>query len=83
MQPALPQMRFFMERISIAARMLSNLWCKRLSLGKITEKQIDVSVKRLFMIRFRLGMFDPASMVKYANAPMQTLESAGTQSAFT
>jgi beta-glucosidase len=45
-------------------------------LGKITEKQIDVSVKRLFMIRFRLGMFDPASMVKYANAPMQTLESA-------
>src|SRR5262245_1468185 len=27
--------------------------------GKITEKQIDESVKRLFMIRFRLGMFDP------------------------
>jgi beta-glucosidase len=44
--------------------------------GKITEKQIDVSIKRLFMIRFRLGMFDPASMVKYANAPASTLESA-------
>lgn len=43
--------------------------------GKITEKQIDVSVKRLFMTRFRLGMFDPASMVKYANAPINTLES--------
>lgn len=44
--------------------------------GKITEKQIDVSVKRLFKIRFRLGMFDPASMVKYAQTPVSVLESA-------
>lgn len=43
--------------------------------GIITEKDIDVSVKRLFMIRFKLGMFDPASMVKYANTPMTVLES--------
>ncbi len=43
--------------------------------GKITEKQIDVSVKRLFMIRFRLGMFDPASMVSYAQTPASVLES--------
>ncbi len=43
--------------------------------GKITEKQIDVSVERLFMIRFRLGMFDPPSMVKYAQTPFSTLES--------
>jgi beta-glucosidase len=43
--------------------------------GKITEKQIDVSVKRLFMIRFRLGMFDPVSMVKYAQTPASVLES--------
>ncbi len=43
--------------------------------GKITEKQIDVSLKRLFMIRFRLGMFDPASMVKYMQAPATELES--------
>lgn len=41
----------------------------------ISEKQIDVSVKRLFMVRFRLGMFDPASIVKYANTPMSVLES--------
>ena len=41
----------------------------------ITEKQIDVSIKRLFMVRFRLGMFDPASMVKYANTPISVLES--------
>jgi beta-glucosidase len=33
----------------------------------ITEKEIDVSVKRLFKARFKLGMFDPPEMVKYAN----------------
>ncbi|HET7899269.1 MAG TPA: glycoside hydrolase family 3 C-terminal domain-containing protein, partial [Flavisolibacter sp.] len=43
--------------------------------GKISEKQIDVSVKRLFLIRYRLGMFDPASMVKYAQTPESELES--------
>jgi beta-glucosidase len=43
--------------------------------GKITEKQIDVSLKRLFTIRFRLGMFDPVSIVKYAQTPASVLES--------
>lgn len=43
--------------------------------GKISEKQIDVSVSRLFMVRFRLGMFDPPSMVKYAQTPFSALES--------
>lgn len=43
--------------------------------GKITEAQIDASVKRLFTIRYRLGMFDPASMVKYAQTPESVLES--------
>ncbi|WP_205508612.1 glycoside hydrolase family 3 C-terminal domain-containing protein [Longitalea arenae] len=43
---------------------------------KITEQQIDVSVKRLFLIRFRLGMFDPPSMVKYAQTPTSALEAA-------
>jgi len=47
--------------------------------GQITEKQIDVSVKRLFMIRFRLGMFDPVSMVKYAQTPISILESPAHQ----
>ncbi|RKD13278.1 glycosyl hydrolase [Pelobium manganitolerans] len=42
---------------------------------QITEEQIDVSVKRLFMIRFRLGMFDPPSIVKYAQTPFSALES--------
>ncbi|MBE9601621.1 glycoside hydrolase family 3 C-terminal domain-containing protein [Pedobacter sp. MC2016-24] len=43
--------------------------------GQISEKQIDISVKRLFMIRFRLGMFDPISIVKYAQTPFSVLES--------
>lgn len=47
--------------------------------GKISEKQIDISVKRLFMIRFRLGMFDPVSMVKYAQTPSSVLESTEHQ----
>ncbi|WP_116787531.1 glycoside hydrolase family 3 C-terminal domain-containing protein [Flavobacterium psychrotrophum] len=42
---------------------------------KISEAQIDISVKRLFMVRFQLGMFDPASMVKYAQTPDSVLES--------
>lgn len=43
--------------------------------GKISETQIDISVKRLFMIRFRLGMFDPSDVVKYAQTPVSVLES--------
>jgi beta-glucosidase len=43
--------------------------------GKLTEKNIDVSLKRLFTIRFRLGMFDPVTMVKYAQIPITVLES--------
>lgn len=44
--------------------------------GLINETQINSSVKRLFSIRFRLGMFDPPSFVKYAQTPISILESA-------
>lgn len=47
--------------------------------GMISEEQIDVSVKRLFTIRFRLGLFDPVSMVKYAQTPAAILESPAHQ----
>ncbi len=43
--------------------------------GLITEEQINVSVKRLFTIRYRLGMFDPVEKVKYAQTPVTVLES--------
>lgn len=41
----------------------------------ITEKEIDIAVKRLFMARFRLGMFDPPEKVKYAQIPYQVVDS--------
>ncbi len=44
--------------------------------GRLSEKDIDASVTRLFMTRFKLGMFDPVSMVKYAQTPASVLESA-------
>ena len=47
--------------------------------GKLAEGQIDVSVKRLFMTRFKLGMFDPIELVKYARTPSSELESEAHQ----
>ncbi|MDP4186285.1 MAG: glycoside hydrolase family 3 C-terminal domain-containing protein, partial [Bacteroidota bacterium] len=35
----------------------------------ITQDEIDRSVKRLLLARFKLGMFDPDPMVKYAQIP--------------
>lgn len=43
--------------------------------GLIKEEQLDISLKRLFTIRFRLGMFDPPAMVKWAQTPASVLES--------
>jgi beta-glucosidase len=37
--------------------------------GLISEKEIDVSVKRLFNARFKLGMFDSEKEVAYAQIP--------------
>jgi beta-glucosidase len=37
--------------------------------GALTEAEIDRSLQRIFTARFRLGMFDPPSMVKYAGIP--------------
>ena len=44
-------------------------------LGLVTEADIDVAVRRLFAIRFRLGMFDPPSSVRYAQIPYTTVDS--------
>ncbi len=45
------------------------------SQGLITEDEIDAAVKRLFMARFRLGMFDPPEKVKYARIPYDVVDS--------
>lgn len=37
--------------------------------GLISEKEIDVAVKRIFLARFKLGMFDPDEMVSFTQIP--------------
>ena len=49
--------------------------------GFITEDEIDVSVKRLYRARFKLGMFDPPEMVPYAKIPFSENDSEEHQKA--
>jgi beta-glucosidase len=42
--------------------------------GLIPENQIDVSLRRLFEIRFRLGMFDPTEKVPFSKIDSTALE---------
>jgi beta-glucosidase len=35
----------------------------------ITQKEVDVNLRRLFQARFQMGLFDPPEMVKYAQIP--------------
>jgi beta-glucosidase len=45
-------------------------------LGLLTEADLDRAVKRLFMARFRLGMFDPDEQVTYAQIPYNIVDSS-------
>ena len=44
--------------------------------GLLTEKDLDISLRRLFTARMRLGMFDPPDKVPYANIPDSEIDSA-------
>ncbi|HNT77996.1 MAG TPA: glycoside hydrolase family 3 C-terminal domain-containing protein [Anaerolineae bacterium] len=44
--------------------------------GLLTEDDLNRSVERLFMARFRLGMFDPDAQVPYAQIPYSVVDSA-------
>ncbi len=44
--------------------------------GLLSEKDLDVAVKRLFTARMRLGMFDPPDKVPYAQTPDSEIDSA-------
>lgn len=46
-----------------------------LAQGLLTEEQINASVKRLFMTRFRLGMFDSDEIVPLGKTDISALES--------
>src|SRR5690606_23582300 len=43
--------------------------------GLLTMDELDVSVKRLFKARFKLGMFDPDDQVSYAQIPYTVVDS--------
>jgi beta-glucosidase len=44
-------------------------------LGLITEAQIDESLHRAFLARFKLGMFDPPEKVRWAQIPFKVNQS--------
>ena len=44
--------------------------------GKITEAEIDRSAERLFVARFKLGMFDPPERVPFSKIPYSENDSA-------
>jgi beta-glucosidase len=44
--------------------------------GRITEAEIDRALERLFVARFRLGMFDPEERVPYATIPLSLNDSS-------
>ncbi len=44
--------------------------------GLLSEKDLDVALKRLLTARFRLGMFDPPEMNPYAGVPESEIDSA-------
>ena len=36
----------------------------------LTEKDVDTALRRLLTARFKLGMFDPPEMVRWARIPV-------------
>jgi len=44
--------------------------------GLVSEETITQAVKRLFLARFKLGMFDPPAQVPYAQIPYEVNDSA-------
>src|ERR1019366_633402 len=47
--------------------------------GLLTEKDVDTALRRLLTARFKLGMFDPPEMVRWAQIPYSVNESAEHQ----
>lgn len=43
--------------------------------GLVDESTVDTALKRLFIARFKLGMFDPTDRVPYANIPYSVVDS--------
>jgi len=71
------------EAAAVAVQNGTDLNCGRVYLdlvdavsqGLITEAVIDTAVTRLFLARFRLGMFDSPEKVRWARIPISNLDS--------
>ncbi len=48
---------------------------RALATGLLSEEDINIAVKRLFMTRMKLGMFDPPSKVKYSKIKYSVVDS--------
>ncbi len=48
---------------------------KAVEMGLISEREIDVSVKRLMLARMKLGMFDPEEMVPWSGTSISVVAS--------
>jgi beta-glucosidase len=65
------------EGVSLAVKAGTDLTCgtefrnliPAVAKGLIAEAEIDQALKRLLLARFKLGMFDPPAVVKYARIP--------------
>ncbi len=70
------------EAAAIAVKTGTDLECGRVysnlveavKRGLITEAQLDTSVKRLFLARFKLGMFDSPDRVRWQRIPFSVLD---------
>src|SRR5438309_8861347 len=70
------------EAAALAVRTGTDLECGRVyanlidavKQGLIAEPQIDTAVTRLFLARFRLGMFDSPDSVRWARIPYAVLD---------
>lgn len=72
------------EAVTISVKAGTDLECGRVyksalidavEKGLLSEDDINLAVKRLFTARFKLGMFDPPEMVKYAQIPIEKNDS--------
>ncbi|MCR4395484.1 MAG: glycoside hydrolase family 3 C-terminal domain-containing protein, partial [Candidatus Saccharicenans sp.] len=45
--------------------------------GLVDEATLDIAVKRLFLARFKLGLFDPEDRVPFARIPYSVVDSPG------
>ena len=76
------------EGVALAIKSGTDLECGRyfknlksaIEKNLITEKELDVAVKRLFTARMKLGMFDDSTKVKWARIPYSIVDQSSHRS---